>query len=367
VADVVNPLDLRWGVPGVDTWEEVKQGLWMIRTFYQSQLPGNLLFEFILNPGDYKAMKLPYEGTHWGPEFFKQRPTAKLAAPRDRGYFSWMQEKWRQDEPTQWALDNYEYGGRVQGFTYNIDWTLIYWNAKSDGATSCDVARALEHAGLYFSSDPLPKQPKYTVYKYKRFQTIGGTGQTFTTFVKDTVWRMEWFYEIGSPLAKGLRGSTQGIYDVTRRNILGWALQANWYWTLPWWTSAVGKGQQLQTAITFFQERVMNYDRDLCLVDRFHRLGSSTMESLTLFVMQQMFNATWTFVFIGNYYTQIGKWMAVPSFTYMFPDSGPFSGFRLDLGLKLYGGAKLKYYKENGLSNTMDHKDAVIMRLRYEF
>ena len=57
VADVVNPLDLRWGVPGVDTWEEVKQGLWMIRTFYQSQLPGNLLFEFILNPGYYTSFQ----------------------------------------------------------------------------------------------------------------------------------------------------------------------------------------------------------------------------------------------------------------------------------------------------------------------
>jgi len=366
VADVVNPLDLRWGVPGVDTWEEVKRGLWLIRTFYQSQLPGNLLFELIFNPGDFKALRLPYEGTHWGPSFFKQRPDA-FAPIRDRGYYSWMQEKWRDDEPG-WALSNYEFGGRVQGFTYNIDWTLLYWNALSDGPTSVDVARALQHANLYFDVfNPLPKQPDYSVYKYKRLQTIGGTAQTFTTKLKDTVWRLEWFMEIGSPLVKGLNGNTNGLYDATRRNILGVAMQGSWYWTIPWWTQAVGKGQQLQTSFTYFNERVLNYDRDLCLADRFYKPGSPTMDSFTLFVMQQMFNATWTFTFLGNYYPHIGKWMAVPSFTYMFPDSGPFSGFRFDIGLKCYGGAKHKYASENGLSHAYDKLDSLILRLRYEF
>ncbi len=372
VADVVNPMDLRWGVPGVDTWEEIKRGLWLIRTFYQSQLPGNLLFEFIFNPGDYKALKLPYEGTHWGAEFFQQRPDA-FAANRDRGYFSWMQEKWRDDEPG-WALSNYEFGGRVQGFTYNIDWTLLYWNALSDGPTSCNVTNAIQHSNIYFDTvtyPKLPNQPDYEVYKYKRFSTIGGTAQTFTTKVKDTVWRMEWFMEIGSPLVKGLQGNTQGLYDATRRNILGVALQGNWYWNIPWFTQAVGKGQQMQTSLTYFNERIVNnYDKDLCLADRFYKPGSRTMDSFTLFIMQQMFNASWTFVAINNYYPHIGKWMSVPCFTYMFPDSGNFSGFRFDIGVKLYGGAKHKYSTEegsSGLSHQMDKKDSLILRLRYEF
>ena len=66
VADVVNPLDIRRGPPGVNTWEEVKMGLWMIRTLYQSELPGNLLFETVINPGDFTPMELPYEGTQPG-------------------------------------------------------------------------------------------------------------------------------------------------------------------------------------------------------------------------------------------------------------------------------------------------------------
>jgi hypothetical protein len=59
--------------------------------------------------------------------------------------------------------------------------------------------------------------------------------------------------------------------------------------------------------------------------------------------------------------------MAVPSFTYMFADSGPFSGLRADLGAKFYGGAKRKYTEENGLSNAYSKKDSLILRLRYEF
>lgn len=35
-ADVVNPLDLRYSLPGIDTWEDIKDGLWMARFFYRS-------------------------------------------------------------------------------------------------------------------------------------------------------------------------------------------------------------------------------------------------------------------------------------------------------------------------------------------
>ena len=83
--------------------------------------------------------------------------------------------------------------------------------------------------------------------------------------------------------------------------------------------------------------------------------------------MQAMFNQAWTSVFIGNYYPQIEKWMAVPSFTYMFSDSGPLSGFRADIGAKFYGGAKRTYKERSGLSNSYAKKDSLILRLRYEF
>ena len=44
-ADVINPIDLRHGSPGTEDWESIKLGLWMVRGFYQTELPGNLMFE----------------------------------------------------------------------------------------------------------------------------------------------------------------------------------------------------------------------------------------------------------------------------------------------------------------------------------
>ncbi len=41
-ADVINPVDVRHGSPGTEDWESIKLGLWMLRGFYQTDLPGNL-------------------------------------------------------------------------------------------------------------------------------------------------------------------------------------------------------------------------------------------------------------------------------------------------------------------------------------
>ena len=75
----------------------------------------------------------------------------------------------------------------------------------------------------------------------------------------------------------------------------------------------------------------------------------------------------WVFIFNGSYYLQCGKWMAVPCFSYVFPQSVLYGGLRADIGMKLYGGAKHPYSAQNGLSHVMDHKDSIILRLRYEF
>jgi hypothetical protein len=144
-------------------------------------------------------------------------------------------------------------------------------------------------------------------------------------------------------------------------------VQGNWNLDIPWFTKAIGTGKQASLSLTYFNERVLDYKKDLCLDDRFYAPNSSTAESWTIFFMQQMFNASWTFVFIGNWYPQVQKWMAVPCFTYMFTDSGPFSGFRADIGAKFYGGAKRRYKEITGISNTQPDKGSLILRLRYEF
>ncbi len=372
VADVVNPLDLRWGVPGVDNWEEIKRGIWMIRAFYQSQLPGSLSFEFIFNPGDYKGMMLPYTGTHWGQEYFKD--AGFTDGMKERGMFAWLHEKMIQDQPGWNLSENYEFGMRVRGFTWNIDWTLLYWNGLTDGPVCAHPSRANDLALQYVKAgiraamtggylDPGPV-PRYEVFEYKRFHTIGGTAQTFISWLYNSVWRLEWFYEIGSPMNKGEVGDGTAIYDEVRRDIFGFALQGNWKIRLPWFTEKIATGKMLDLSITYFREQIFNHDHDLVVNDRYHPLGDSVTDSFTLFMKQEMFNTSWVFIFIGNYYMRCGKWMAVPSFTYMFPEYIMDGGLRLDLGLKLYGGARHHY---DTLSHLMDHKDSIIFRLRWEF
>ncbi len=132
VADVVNPLKLTHGVPGVDTWEEVKQGLWMVRAFYQSNLPGNLLFEVIFNPGDHRYGDFfGYSGTHWG-EPYALDGGKGIDAGVEAGMGNFMLEGARRANQT-WDFDeDYSFGGRIMGQTGNFNWTLLAWNRLMD-------------------------------------------------------------------------------------------------------------------------------------------------------------------------------------------------------------------------------------------
>ncbi len=62
-ADVVNPVDLRSHMMGVDDWEDFKQGLWMFRGFYQTSFANDFTFEWIVVPYDVQQIELPPEGT----------------------------------------------------------------------------------------------------------------------------------------------------------------------------------------------------------------------------------------------------------------------------------------------------------------
>ena len=62
-ADVVNPLDTKSHMMGVDDWEDFKKGLWMFRGFYQTSFKNDLTLETIFVPYDVQVMTLPPEGT----------------------------------------------------------------------------------------------------------------------------------------------------------------------------------------------------------------------------------------------------------------------------------------------------------------
>jgi hypothetical protein len=363
-ADVVNPLDLRTGVPGTDNWEEIKQGLWMMRLLYQSRLPGNLLFEGIFNPGDYQNMLLPDEGTHWGQPYHASNP---FYPTEGFGAAHWLLEKMRRDAPGWSLTKNYEYGFRMRGYTRGVDWTIMYYNSRTD-APIADPNKVggffaqylLAGIGATITGSTInPEWPGYRVFKYKRSQVVGGTAQMFAQKLHGSILKMEWFYEIGTPFNKGPRGSSSGVYEETRRDVLGIAFNYADKYAIPWFTqSRLCTGKQLEVSLTYFWEKIMNHDHDLVQDARYHRPGDSTADVITLFFMQAMFNQTINLVFSGSYYPHIDKWMAIPTFSYTFPGEH----WRADFGCALYGGARNDYTR-----GFYAHKDKLIFRLRYEY
>jgi len=366
VADVVNPLDLRKGAPGIDSWEEVKRGIWMIRSIYKSQLPGDLQFEGIFNPGDYRGMELAYEGTHYGSEHAPNNPFKPGPA---FGIFSWQQQKWRQDMPG-WALKNYELGFRLTGYTWDTDWTLLAWNALDDGPVANPrhaTPYMLEYieAGIFSEilgrgiNPPPAKAFHQRVWQYKRYTTFGGTAQRVVKPLWDSVWRLEWYYEKSRPLDLGTGGDKAAVYDWTRRSVVGGAVQCSKDIRIPGFTDSIIANSALTTvAFTFFYEKIPHFSNDLVVDDRNHQAGHSSTQQLILYVQQSLFQGSFMFIFTGNYYLHVAKWMAVPALSYMFPGKH----WRLDLGYAAYGVGRKDY-----LVRTTDRKDSIITRLRYEF
>lgn len=350
VADVVNPIDIRRGPPGINTWEEVKQGLWMIRLFYQSDLPGNLLFEAIFNPGDYQNFETPYEGTAMG-VMPGERPPG-----RDMNFYSYMREKWTRDAPGWNLKDNYEFGFRVRGNTFDIDWTLLYWNARDD-APVADFNALTPAAINFFTGSGEPNWDYPRAFYFKRYQTVGGTAQYYSHKLWDTVWRLEWFYEIGRPINKGTNGDAGSTYDMTRRDILGIALQCNKKWVIPWFTKNVVNNLMLESSITYGWEKVFNHDHDLVLGSRNYYWKNSSNDVVTLFMMQGLRDMSFVFIFTGNYFLKTGKWQAIPVLSYVFPGIH----WRADIGYVAYGGPK------NDFSQGLPSFDMFLFRLRYEF
>jgi len=365
VADVVNPLDLRRGVPGVDNWEEIKQGLWMIRSVYRSTLPGNLIFENIYNPGYYQNTKLTYENTHWGAMHQdSQEFNPKSKSP---GFMWWQYDKWNKDAPNGWGLNNWELGFRIQGYTCDIDWSLIYWNAKSDGERA-SPHRLTQYAGNYIYPAILASitggdvNPQHwdggKVYRYKRYQTFGGTAQTLIEPLHNSIWRLEWFYENDSPFNLGTNANRMNLYGSTRQEVLGGALQYNDKFEIPWFTRNIGTGSYLQFSLTYFIEHIFDMNPDCITFDRNHRGGDPNQQEITWFILQQMFNANWGLVDIGYYYPMIKKWMNMPCLTYYWPGQH----WRTDLGYVQYGGSNNEL-----CGHAYSHGDSVIFRMRYDF
>ena len=222
--DRVNPLDLRYTTPGIDPWDEIKLGLWMLRVFYTSDLPGQLVFEGIWTP-DFQRLRTPLEGTAlgsnpappvvFGPQAGKIVPFGLNAATDDM---------FRRDAPNI-SLNNTTFALRIRGtsdirvfsHSYLLDWTLSWYHGMNttpvarrstlgdlDSADTNTLNGFLNSLALsrVFGGFPLP-QPNRRFWEYKYFDAIGASGQAFIPWLKGVL-RGEVSYEIGLPENKAL-------------------------------------------------------------------------------------------------------------------------------------------------------------------
>jgi hypothetical protein len=207
--DQVNQLDLRYTVPGIDPWDEMKLGLWMMRGFYNSQLPGQLVFEVIWVPGDFEGVRTPTEGTFWGSPPGPEGPVGMRPFPY--GLNAALEKQWRNSKPAV-SLKNSEYALRIKGNSevfifktpYLLDWSLSYFRAMNntpvvknrymDDVNSYNLALANRRQ----AGDPLPRLPKAKWWEYRFYNLFGTSVQTFVPSLKGVL-RGEFMYEYHLP------------------------------------------------------------------------------------------------------------------------------------------------------------------------
>ncbi len=200
--DKINAIDLRSATPGIQPFDELKLSLWMFRGFYNSDLPGNLIFEHIFIPGDFERSRIPFEGT-WLAS--KPAPGNLANRPGQGDAIYWMMA---QASP-KFTLSNYQYAFRVRGnsefFMFNtpyiVDWTVSYWNGLDTGhATFTETEKFNEILGKNatgrLAGNPNPIPYGRDLAEWKRYEALGASFQTYVPQIGGVL-RGELSYEIG--------------------------------------------------------------------------------------------------------------------------------------------------------------------------
>ncbi len=220
--DRINPLDLRYTTPGIDPWDEMKLGLWMMRGFYNSNLPGQLVFEWIWIPGDFEQVRSPMEGTSMGAIPAPQGP--KYRRPRPFGQSAAVNRMFHRARPA-FTLRNSQWAFRIRGNSevslfgeiYLLDWTVSWYHGMNSTPVARNKTRGnptgnfnIRTLNGYLTRNAFPSRvlgfalPHLThdsFWRYKFFDAVGASCQTFVPALKGVV-RGEFSYEIGLPINK---------------------------------------------------------------------------------------------------------------------------------------------------------------------
>jgi hypothetical protein len=220
----------------------MKLGLWMMRGFYNSDLPGQLVFEWIWIPGDFEGVRTPREGTYMGANPNPPPVMNPDLEPLAYGLSAGVNEQWRKSQP-DFKLSNSSFAFRIRGNSemallgdyYLLDWTVSWYHGMNntpvpksgeidtinDYSTQLALARVFARVPGQGPVQGYRDLPKVTGdwWEYKFFDVIGTSCQTYVPKLGSVV-RGEVSYEIGLPEIKSdtddkpahmslLRGTTE--------------------------------------------------------------------------------------------------------------------------------------------------------------
>jgi hypothetical protein len=378
--DRINPLDLRYTSPGIDPWDEMYLGLWMLRAVYYSELPGQLMFDAVWIPGDFEEVRTPTEGTALGAIPAPQGPRDQR--PRPFGQSWAVQKGFNRDRPA-FTLSNSTFAFRIRGNSevpmfndfYLLDWTLTWYR----GFNTTPVARSrtlgdptsFDSSTLngYLNSNAvsrvfglsLPDMPRHRLWSYKYFDAVGASCQTYIPSLQGVL-RGEVSYEIGLPVNQGPRGMTKKtagqapITGSTERDQLNVGITLDrpfkWRWLADQHWAKTG-GIFDVTLGWFGQRRMGNLNR----VRNTFGYGDRTQSNIALTVRGKLFhNSLWP-TFRALYNTR--KWgYCVYSLRYT-----PGKHWRYEIGY-------LQFYANNPYDSpeaSSRYKDSIYARIGYEF
>lgn len=169
MADIINPLDQSWHWT-FEAWEDLVIPTWMVRAWYNTDLPGDITFEMVYIPYDFEPTNLAPVGMNWGIPFFT------------RGF--WL--NFKKSRPGN-DKDNFELGFRVGAKIKGWDIYLHDFYTRNDSPIFTDNAQKLIKGVLIGGED---------YFKYTRYNVLGGTATGYNELTK-AVLRAEWGLNMG--------------------------------------------------------------------------------------------------------------------------------------------------------------------------
>jgi hypothetical protein len=305
-ADVINPLDMRSHMMGMDDWEDFKKGLWMFRGFYQTPFANDFVLEVIWVPHDPKVMTLPPEGT-----FFNSSSSG--------GFFSQMQRRWKYDEPNARGLHHSQGGIRIRGYNWDWDWTLLYYNGYNPAPTMWDWGQrgrrsyvptttwgwrnwspggflmwAGEKNNNFKEGRASPRFPDNRCFKYYRVDNCGATAtKYFDTFrVPEFIpvfggkmvpissqTRIEFAYRIGVPFNRTT--AQEEVYGKTEKDHVAYGLEITRDFN-PWWICRFNDQRSVDITFSIFQDWILGHSHHIDTTGFYRGAGDRSVTRLGL-------------------------------------------------------------------------------------